>query len=163
MSNYITLALAAINQLNKTALYADDRSVPGLYYVELDKDLPKEKWASAVLDMFHSRVPVKHLDDFTFVVFNPETGIVLSPDPEHEDYSCSNCGGGVDQMGSDRLRVYKVTVRVKANDGSIADLSTEQIVASSKAKAKELAIKAVWDDRLDAAGCSALVTVEIAS
>lgn len=163
MSNYITMALAAINHLNKTALYADDRSVPGLYHVELDKDLPKEKWASAALDMFHSRVPVKHLDDFAFVVFNPETGIVLSQDPDHEDYSCSDCGGDVDLMGSYRLREYKVTVRVKANDGSIADLSTEQIVAASKEKAKELAIKAVWDDRLVAAGCRPLVTVEIAS
>lgn len=161
MSNYITMALAAINHLNKTALYADDRSIPGLYHVELDKDLPKEKWASAALDMFHSRVPVKHLDDFAFVAFDPETGIVLPQDPDHEDYSCSDCGGDVDQMGSHRLRVYEVVVDVEANDGSMANLGTVEIVTTSKEKAKELALKALWDARLDAAGCRAHVAVAI--
>lgn len=162
MTKNAIVALAAINLLNKTALYADDRLVPGLYHVELDKELPKDKWASAALDMFHSRVPVKHLDDFSFVVFDPETGIVLPQDPDHEDYSYSDRGGDVDLMdGRLRLREYEVTVQVVANDGSLASLSKVLIVSTSMAKAKELALKALWDARLDAAGCRPRVTVEI--
>lgn len=162
MSNYITVALAAINHLNKPALHADDRSIPGLYHVELDDDLPKEKWASAALDIYHSLVPVKNLDDFAFVVFEPDTGIVLPQDPDHEDYSYSDRGGDVDLMdGRLRLREYEVTVQVVANDGSLASLSKVLIVSTSMAKAKELALKALWDARLDAAGCRPRVTVEI--
>lgn len=75
-----------------TASDAEDAHVAGTYLIRLDTRLPRKKWASAALDVFHESVAIGVLDDYEFTVRERETNAALEQDPLHEDYSLSARG-----------------------------------------------------------------------
>lgn len=69
----------------------EDAGVAGEYILEIDDDINPKQLANAALDVFHSTVPVKMLDDFDFMVLDVN-GNELELDDECEDYSLSDSG-----------------------------------------------------------------------
>jgi hypothetical protein len=68
-----------------------DVGVEGHYEIQLPDDIEEAHLANAALDSFHSQVPVKNLDDFTFVVEDLE-GNTLEPDDDVPEYHYAHVG-----------------------------------------------------------------------
>ena len=64
---------------------------PDRYPVYVPNDEPAETQAGIALDVFHSTIPIKDLDDYIFTV-EDENGDRLPEDPFYESYSRSNDG-----------------------------------------------------------------------
>lgn len=76
---------------NPAELRADDRNIEGIYQVELSDDTPADGLANAALDGFHSRIPVRMLEDFRFTVLTsaePDAEIIAQTDA-YEGYALS--------------------------------------------------------------------------
>lgn len=58
----------AVPRIRLRDLHADDRFVRGEYPVSLKPTVRRGQFATAALDVFHSCIPVKNLDDFRFDV-----------------------------------------------------------------------------------------------
>lgn len=71
-----------------------DSHVAGIYSVKVDSFLPDEKAASAVLDCFHSFVPIKNMEDFYFFVFDC-CGSRIEEDPGHAGFTLANHAGDI--------------------------------------------------------------------
>lgn len=72
-------------------LHADDvESVPGRVDIKIDASVDRNLWADVALDVFHSSIPVKVLDDFEFSVVLD--GRELEPVDNHETYSMDGRG-----------------------------------------------------------------------
>lgn len=67
-----------------------DEDVAGDYLLDLDGSLDPKDHANAALDVFHSNIPVKVLDDFSFSVFAAD-GVQLDDDG-NGDYRFSKRG-----------------------------------------------------------------------
>lgn len=79
--------------------HALDADIAGDYLLELDGSLDPKDHANAALDVFHSNMPVKVLDDFSFSVFAAD-GTQLDDDG-NGDYRFSKRGtvsGKVDSL-----------------------------------------------------------------
>ena len=138
MSEYIDVAVAAINLRWKKYLEPEDRHVPAVYAVSVPRKLSAEKSASVALDVFHSTVPVGNLDDFVFRVFDPVTGRILPEDDNHEAYSGSKLGCDLERI-SDRLpRLYEVDVRPEGGE-ALSEPLVICVACDKKGEAKEKA------------------------
>lgn len=73
-----------------------DTEIPGLYLLELDSDLDPKDYANAALDVFHSNVAVKMLDDFSFRVIT--IGGTELVDDGNGDYRFSNRGDVAEKL-----------------------------------------------------------------
>lgn len=71
-------------------LHFDDQQLGSLYRVTLNDEV-SEDIADVALDVFHSSVAVKELDNFTFEV-KDENGTDLSLNDDYESYSKSDLG-----------------------------------------------------------------------
>jgi hypothetical protein len=69
----------------------EDADVGGVYQVSVPADLPTSKAAAAALDVFHTKIGIEVLDDFSIFVTD-EDGEVVDEDISHDDYSCSHMG-----------------------------------------------------------------------
>ena len=58
-----------------------DSDVVGVYIMEVDPTVSKEKFADVALDAFHASVPISTMEDFYFVVTRNDE--VLRQDPKH--------------------------------------------------------------------------------
>ncbi len=67
-----------------------DKHVSGVYHIALPLTLDNVS-AGAALDVFHSSVPVKSLEDFSFTVFDRSGQELTEPD-DYESYSHSSSG-----------------------------------------------------------------------
>lgn len=72
-------------------LHEDDQVCPGRYTLSINDDVPTEHLGNAALDVFHSNIAIKQLDDFQFVVSNHQNLPVESSD-DVEDYVYSDDG-----------------------------------------------------------------------
>ncbi|ELP6118999.1 TPA: hypothetical protein I7730_16215 [Vibrio vulnificus] len=52
----------------QSELHSNDQELANEYRVEVNSDVKKELIANVALDVFHTNVPIKHLDDFNFIV-----------------------------------------------------------------------------------------------
>lgn len=157
----IQMALAAVNITPKKELHSDDRHVPAVYSVMIQSGLPASTVAQAALDIFHSRCPVKILDDFQFVVFDPASGRVLFEGDAHDRYTKTHLGNDLQRI-SDRLpNFYSVQVDAVGDDGDVAELGAVQVASSNQDDARSKALSLLWDTRLDSASCSPRYQVEV--
>jgi hypothetical protein len=72
-------------------LQSDDTDIEGNYTIRLKDEVPRELWASAALDIFHSNIPVAELDCFEFSVETVD-GEPLLEEEDVKPYSLSNQG-----------------------------------------------------------------------
>jgi hypothetical protein len=163
MKNYRVLAINAKNVVPLTELSKrNDRGVKGVYSVEVEAGLPGEKQAAVALDVFHSSVPVGMPDDFTFTVFDPESGQTLAQDLERADYSGSASGRNLRKESNRAENLYEIEVIAIGDDSDRTDLGSKTIVARNRAAARTKAsavAETLWDNRLDAASCTRVVKV----
>lgn len=155
MAVYIDVAVAAINVTKKKHLDAEDRHVPGVYSVMVQKGLSDASMASTALDVFHSGCPVSVLDDFEFHVFDPRAGLVLVEDDDHESYSKTHLGCDCERITDKLPGIYSVAVDAIGDDKAVIQLGTVTVVADNKLEANRKALDLLWDSRLDSASCSA--------
>jgi hypothetical protein len=157
-SVYIDVAIAAVNITSKFA--PDDRHVPGVYSVMVRRDAPPAKVASAAMDLFHAKCPVRVLEDFSFYVFDPRTGQILDEDEDHINGSSLHLVCDLLRIGDRTPRRYSVTVDALGDEGELCRAGEVQIAADNKTEANRKALEIVWDARLDAAGCKPQFTTE---
>ncbi|AJW47698.1 MULTISPECIES: hypothetical protein [Ralstonia] len=155
MADFINVAIAAIPVVNRKALDDEDRHVPAVYSVMVATGLSEGSMAAAALDVFHSEIGVDVLDDFEFFVIDPRTGRVLEQDEDHEDYSKTHLGRDVERIGDKLPGIYSVTVEAVGDDVAVTVLGIIKVAADNKPEANRKALDILWDDRLDAASCSA--------
>ena len=93
-----TLNVIATQLVDET--HAADIDVAGEYAVTIidDGKLTDGQAACAALDSFHTKIPVKVLDDFEFIVVDPETGKVMDQDPDQEAYSLADMAAVVERL-----------------------------------------------------------------
>lgn len=83
-------------------LSEEDKGVAGVYEVVVPAGIPDAEAASIALDTFHQTQPIGELDLFQITVLD-EGGRMLSPDPDHEDYSKGHLGGDVEKVSDTPL------------------------------------------------------------
>lgn len=77
-------------KVQSTALNANDVDVEGEYQITLNESVEGTKIVDVALDVFHSNIPVKVIDDFSYTVFFEDN--VITPNPEHDAFSLSHLG-----------------------------------------------------------------------
>jgi hypothetical protein len=82
--------LKIIATANSLSLNEDDLSVSGEYLIEVPSNISDSVAASIALDVFHSNVPVRNLDDFEFEVY--KNYLPISQASNWVDYSGSELG-----------------------------------------------------------------------
>lgn len=87
----MSMATVRVQQVDPNAvMHDDDLDVAGEYDVSLSEDVGPGQAADVALDVFHSNVAIKTLDDFVITVLFE--GKEVEGDPEHESYSYSHLG-----------------------------------------------------------------------
>ena len=81
----MTTVMIHVTPNTKDSLHKDDLEIGSVYRVILDDEVT-ENIADTALDVFHSNVPIKQLDDFDFVV-KDEMGNTLDENTEYDSYS----------------------------------------------------------------------------
>ena len=76
-------------------LHEDDQACPGRYTLSINDDVPAAHLGNAALDVFHSKIAIKQLDDFQFVVSDHQN-LPLESSDEIEEYVYSDDGDIVD-------------------------------------------------------------------
>jgi hypothetical protein len=160
MADYIDVAVAVIPMVRRKALDAEDRQVPAVYSVMVQKGWSTASMASAALDVFHSECAVAVLDDFAFYVFDPRTGQVLTEADGHESYSKSHLGRDCKRIGDRLPGIYAIAVEAVGDDGMAFPLGTVIVAAANKHDVLRKALALLWDDRLDSASCAARYRTE---
>lgn len=153
--DYIDVAVAAVNVVRKKALSREDRHVPAVYSVMVQKGLSDAIVAEAALDLFHTECEVAVLDDFVFFVFDPRTGRVLARDEDHEDYSKTHLARDCQRIADKLPKIFEIEIEAVGDDRRVAALGSVTFIADSKQDARKKAFDALWDSRLDSASCSA--------
>lgn len=148
------VCIAPIPRVARTRLKSDDRHVPGIYKVITLASANDMMSASAALDKFHSTVPVRCLDDFQFVVFDPYSRQVLQPDPDAQGYANENLAGDVERIGDRLPRIYRVAVKVRCVDGDVTDLGEVDVAWVNQRTVHTVALRLLRDSRFDPARCS---------
>lgn len=139
----------------------DLASVPGVWCVLVDPDVPRELLATAALDIFHTRVPVSELDPWEFDVVETGTGKVLGePDMDEAPGRYADAGSVEGRLDEQALVVASVRVRGVTGEGEGADCGSILLAAPSIDRVQELAIKALWDERLARSGLTPVAEVE---
>lgn len=159
-NQFIQIALAAVNVTPKRKLHSDDRHVPAVYSMMIQDGFSSSIVAQAALDLFHSRCPVKILDDFQFVVFSPTSGRVLFEGDSHDRYTKAHLGKDLQRIGDRLPNFYSVQVEAIGDDDDVSELGTVQVVADNQDDARSKALGLLWDARLDSASCSPRYQVE---
>lgn len=122
----------------------EDQFIAGTYSVLVDQDLPISLVASAVLDYFHSNIPVKLLDSFKFFVFAPDSGMVLDESDEVTGYELTKYGQAVDQVSEIVPTIFEVAY-VSAQEQVLA---SGLFVADDLGTAVKRAVVALWSDEV---------------
>lgn len=115
---------------------SDDVGIAGVYTCVVTPELSVAEQASAVLDRFHKEVPVATLDDFEFVVFDPETGLVIEP-ADRESYTMTKHAW---ELQEEHETTPPGVFRVVVTDDTGQDVGDVEIVALSRLEAKPLAL-----------------------
>ncbi|MEJ8837645.1 hypothetical protein [Ramlibacter sp. AN1133] len=135
-------------------LRLDDRSVRGVHLVGVNVTVAEKSRAEAALDVFHSTVPVKVLDDFEFSVVDPASGRVLPRDHDHESYSLSEEGEYLEQAETRPLKVGRLLVRAVGGTGENFDVGSVTVAGTNRSDLEHKAVDLLWDDRLRSTGYS---------
>lgn len=149
MSDYTQVFVAAFPLVRRMRL-EEDKSIPGVYSAWVASGLRLPTIASAALDGFHSSVAVDTLDNFSFVVYDPRTGLLIDQDPDADGYANTQHCRDLIQVANELPTFYRAKVT------AISDVSEEQftvgmvdLVADSPAEARDRAFKCLWDAKLD--------------
>lgn len=161
MSDYTQVFVAAFPLVRRMRL-EEDESIPGVYSAWVASGLRLPTIASAALDGFHSSVAVDKLDNFSFVVYDPRTGLLIDQDPDADGYANTQHCRDLIQVANELPTFYRAKVT------AISDVSEEQftvgmvdLVADSPAEARDRAFKCLWDAKLDTTHHARMTTVKI--
>jgi hypothetical protein len=83
-----------VRQLASELSDPEDEGLAGVYRVDLNEAahaLPAPKAAAVALDVFHYHWEIGCLDDFEIAVLDAN-GLVVDPDPDHDNYSSTDLG-----------------------------------------------------------------------
>lgn len=145
MSNYVELAIAAVNVTPMIDLSPDDDAVPGVYSVEVEEGLSDAEKACAALDVFHCHCAVDCLDDFVFHVFDPITHKVLEEDPDQEAYSKERLGRDLIRISDDIPDFYTTSVYRKQGSQLEELIGSVSVAAGSVGEAEDKALAILAD------------------
>jgi hypothetical protein len=149
--------LNACPQVAADALDAEDRPVVGVHVIYVRDDVPLPHRADAVLDIFHSKVPVGVLEDFSFDVVDGETGRVVDRSEDGEDYAFADHGDYGFHLAEQPLEVAAVAVLGHPDDGEAAfELGAATIAGESWQEIEQKAVALFWDERLRTTGVRAV-------
>lgn len=81
---YIVVAMLIVAKASRS----EDDEIPGVYRVDVKADCSSP--ATAALDAFHENIAVGCLDDFTFAVFDLNSGEEVIEDPDTDAYSMTH-------------------------------------------------------------------------
>jgi len=157
MSDYIEVAIAAINTVAKTKLDEEDRTVPGVYNVLVPKGLSDKTMASIALDAFHEECAVGELDNFEFYVLDPATHRVLEEDEDHESYTKGHLARNLQLICDQAPNVYSASVVALHPDKSEHPVGRVTVVAVNLDVASERALKLLWNSTLSSQGYASKV------
>jgi len=156
---YRILHIAAIPNVDLNNLDTNDEFIPGIYIVEVDKNLKDKQAASAVMDAFHDNNGIEVLDDFVFMVFDPETGIVIDEDEHHQNGSLNGYSNYYDKLSNDAP--FASTWQVQAvGDIEPCILGSVTVIAETRSRAREIAIEHLWDSGLNSAASPVSLLIE---
>lgn len=150
---YIEVAVAAVPGVTPAELNEEDRLVPGVYSVMVQKHLLPARMAAAALDRFHSTVPVGELEDFSFFVFDPQSGLVLEEDPAREGYADTDLAKDCLRIGDEPPQMFSVQVSAVCQNGEAQVLGTVAVAAPDPVVAHRLGFEALWAADLADRGC----------
>lgn len=135
MADFIEVGLAVVPETHLKEMSEDDAGVVGVYRVMVPKGMKQSSMASIALDRFHETIAVDNLDDFSFYVFEPDTGAVLFEDDATEGYTNGHFAGDLEKVSEQQLTAFIVSVE---RDGQ---LTQSTIVSFTSERAKALAVK----------------------
>lgn len=151
---YREVIVAAIPLLDKEVLESPDRSASGTYAVMVPDGLSEANTAAVALDGFHANVSVRTVDDFAFVVIDPQTGYVLEEEAAPRAFALETLCGLFRRVGDELPRIYSVDVMAVGKDNAVTALGTVTLSSSGEEEASRQAVAALWDSKLDSMGCS---------
>jgi hypothetical protein len=158
--DYQEVFVAAIPAVPLQDLDSEDQTVPGTYSVQVQQGLGDSSIASVALDVFHENNPVGNLDDFEFIVFDPQTGKTLTEDGTKESYTMGSYGRCLSRVTDQVPKVFLVDVLAVADNDVATKLGTVQLVAEDRKEAIKKAHTLLWDPRLDGGSCRARYCTE---
>lgn len=89
----------------------EDREVPGVYDVAVDATIQRRDWATVALDTFHDEVPVGVLEEFDFVVWDPERQCAIEEiEPNAADEPAKPYGRLLGKMGDEPSEVRRAAI-----------------------------------------------------
>lgn len=122
----------------------DDENVAGVYTCVVNHELPENQQASAALDRFHQEVPVAVLDEFEFIVFDPDTRLIIEQ-ADLDSYTMTKHAwelhGPEDTASMPhifRLVVTKVSTDPLVNNDTVGEV---ELIATSRMEAEQLGLK----------------------
>lgn len=148
---FTEVAVAAVPLVNRRSLSEDDKNVGGVYQVVFATPCDAGVAPSRALDRFHTSVPVDVLDDFTFVVFDRDSGIVLPETDGADGYENTYKQDEIRKTTPEYPWCFEITVVAVSEDGFESTLGVNTFAANDVEPAKVLALEALWDERLDPA------------
>jgi hypothetical protein len=125
------LCIGVIALVSKSELEGGDVAIPGLYSVEVEKELSESMKVAAALDTFHNSFGIENVDHFGIRVFDNITGMVLRDTEDLEKGARSQCARNCHKVRDDKLKLYEVTAFMKKGSERVR-LNTFEFFASSK-------------------------------
>ncbi|MEZ9709164.1 hypothetical protein AB4254_10845 [Vibrio breoganii] len=75
-----TVTIQLVPKVPIHELNAEDKELCRNVKVKIDESVSYKRLASAALDIYHSRIPVRDLESFEFVVLTENGDVLLEPD-----------------------------------------------------------------------------------
>lgn len=150
--DHTDVAIVALRLVPFAKLREEDRHVPAVYSVLVPEGTHDRLVRPIAMHAFNRTCPVKELEDFEFVVFNPRTGRVFDEESEHA--AVPYLGRHLQCISDAQPSIFTITVTAVGNHDSV-ELGEVTIVADHADEAREKARDLLWDDRLTCAGCRA--------
>lgn len=160
MHNAIEVAVAAVNLKPRHTLAPEDRAVPGVYSVMVERDVPESLMASVAMDVFRAGIPVQEQESFSLVAFDPVSERIIPESSSCEPGSMVHRGGNLRRITDHLPNFYTVEVDAVGDDQSVARVGIVQLATRDKTTARNKALDNLWDSRLDAASCTARCHIE---
>lgn len=133
------LHVVAISLAGHDLVDFEDSGVTGVYSVSVPYTLGETIWANVALDIFHTNVAVGNLDNFWFVVYDPETGVVLEEAPGVQPYSHAHECKDFFKVLAETPKVFLVKGQLEYLNGAVLDFDDVRVVATCAFDAKALA------------------------
>lgn len=147
--------LSILVYANTKKLHPDDRAISGVYDLIVPTDMSDSQQVSAAKDLFHDKIGIRVLDDFSIYVVERASGVVLVEDDEPSDGQEGEAAD-LEFDKSDLPKLYEVEATSSAGN----KIAVLLVATDSKKQAKYEAFDMLCDRISDAEAMNAQYAVK---